>query len=129
MLLYVIHIENPTKLPSFCSQLQQDSMSINSTIEKDAFLWNEEAMQAFRHLKEAMTSLPMLALPDFSKAFVIETDACGVGLGAVLMQEEKSLAYFNHKLSSQAQAQAMSVYEREFMAMVLAIRKWWPYLL
>ena len=74
-----------------------------------------------------MTSLPTLALLDFSKAFVIETDASRVGLGAVLMQDEKPLAYFNHKLSPQAQAKL--VYERELMAMVLAIRKWRPYLL
>ena len=74
-----------------------------------------------------MTSLPILALPNFSKAFVIETDAFEAGLGAVLMQDEKPLEYFSHKLSLQAQAK--SVYERELMAMVLAIRKWWPYLL
>ena len=68
-----------------------------------------------------MTSLPMLTLPDFSKVFVIETDASKVGLGAVLMQEGKSLAYFSHKLSPQAQAK--SVYEWELMAMVLVVRK------
>ena len=74
-----------------------------------------------------MTSLPMLALPNFSKPFVVEIDASGVGLGAVLMQEGKLLAYFSHKLSPQAQGK--SVYERELMAMVLAIKKWRPYLL
>ena len=74
-----------------------------------------------------MTSLPTLALPDFSKAFVIETDASRVGLGAVLMQDEKPLVYFSHKLRPQAQGK--SVYETELMAIVLAIRQWRPYLL
>ena len=96
-------------------------------LKKYAFLWNEEATQAFQQLNEAMISLPVLALPDFSKAFVFKIDASGIGLGAVLMQDEKPLAYFSHKLSPQAQAK--SVYERELMVMVLAIKKWWPYLL
>ena len=96
-------------------------------MKKDAFLWIEEATRAFNQLKSVMASLPVLALPDFSKPFVVETDASRVGLGAVLMQEGKPLAYFSHKLSPQAQGK--SEYERESMAMVLAIKKWRPYLL
>ena len=65
--------------------------------------------------------ITILALPYFSKAFLIEINASEVGLGVILMQDEKPLAYFSHKLSLQAQAK--SVYERELMAMVLAIRK------
>ena len=74
-----------------------------------------------------MVSLHVPALPNFSKAFIIKIDASGVALVVVLMQEELPPAYFSHKLSLQAQAK--SVYERELMAMVLAIRKWRPYLL
>ena len=54
-----------------------------------------------------MVALHILALPDFSKTFVIETDALGVGLGAVLMQEERHLAYFSHALSPQAQTKSI----------------------
>ena len=74
-----------------------------------------------------MASLPVLALPYFSKPFMVETDTSRVGLGTVLMQEGKPQAYFSHKLSPQAQGKY--VYERELMAMVLAIKKWRPYIL
>ena len=72
---------------------------LTQQLKKYAFLHNEEATQAVQQLKEAMISLPVLALPYFSKAFIIETDASGIGLGEVLMQDEKPLTYFSHKLS------------------------------
>lgn len=74
-----------------------------------------------------MVTLPTLALPDFSLPFVIETDASGTGLGAVLTQRQRSLAFFSQKLSPQALLR--SVYERELMAIVLAIQKGRHYLL
>ena len=81
----------------FVANYSRIAWSLTQQLKKEA--WNEEATQAFRLLQEAM--LLILALPDFSKAFVVETDASRVGLGVVLMQDEKPLAYFSHKLSSQ----------------------------
>lgn len=46
-----------------------------------------------------MVSVPILALPDFSKAFIIETDASREGIGAVLMQDGHPLAYISKALS------------------------------
>lgn len=77
-------------------------------------------------LKQALISAPVLALPDFSKTFVIETDACDVGIGAVLMQEGHPLAYVSKALGPRNQSP--SVYEKECLAILLAIEQWRSYL-
>lgn len=58
---------------------------LTQLLKKEAFKWDDDAAKAFQHLKVAMTQAPVLALPDFSKTFVIKCDAFGVGIRAVLM--------------------------------------------
>ncbi|XP_038876748.1 uncharacterized mitochondrial protein AtMg00860-like [Benincasa hispida] len=64
------------------------------------FDWTEEATRAFEALKKAMTTLPILTLPDFNLPFDIETDASGMGLKAVLSQNGSpsciSVRYLQH---------------------------------
>lgn len=78
-------------------------------------------------LKTALTTVPVLALSDFSKEFTVETDASGEGIGVVLVQENKPIAFFSKGLS--AKNRALAVYERELLALVTAAQKWRPYLL
>ncbi|GAU25313.1 hypothetical protein TSUD_375770, partial [Trifolium subterraneum] len=95
--------------------------------KKDSFKWGVEAQGAFDELKRKLTSAPVLALPDFSKNFVIECDASGSGIGAILMQDKKPIAYFSKALG--VRNLTKSAYEKELMAVVLAIQHWRPYLL
>lgn len=68
----------------------------------------------------------MLALPDFTKEFVLETDASAVGVGAVLMQQGHPLAFFSKALGPRNQT--LSTYAKECLAIILAIDKWKSYL-
>ena len=66
--------------------------------KKDAFKWNEEDEKAIQKMKEVMSSCPILALPDFSKPFVVECDASGGGVGVVLKQGQHHIAFERTKL-------------------------------
>ncbi|GKF15421.1 putative mitochondrial protein, partial [Tanacetum coccineum] len=68
-----------------------------------------------------MIKAPVLALPDFDQEFVVETDATGKGIGAVLCQNGHPIAYWSKTLS--AKHQALSTYEKEFLAVVAALDK------
>jgi hypothetical protein len=100
---------------------------LTDLLKKNAFSWSELAEQAFVALKEAVTRPPVLVLPYFTKLFVIECDASKRGIGAVLMQNQRPIAFFSQVLKSKFLL--MSTYERELLALVAAVKKWRPYVL
>ncbi|KAL4590109.1 hypothetical protein LXL04_003029 [Taraxacum kok-saghyz] len=109
------------------AKIQSIAQPLTEHTKKDNFGWNPKAQEAFSTLKTCMTTAPVLALPDFSLPFEIECDASGKGLGAVLMQNRRPIAYYSRALS--ARTLAKSAYEKEIMALALSIQHWRPYLL
>jgi hypothetical protein len=69
---------------------------------------------------------PVLALLDFSKNFFLETDACDSGLVAILSQEDRPVAYFSKSLSPKHMG--LSIYEKEYLVILMAVEKWRHYL-
>lgn len=72
---------------------------LTKLLAKDQFQWTPAAQQAFDKLKTALCSVPVLGLPDFSQPFTVETDASGVGMGAVLSQQNHPIAFFSKVFS------------------------------
>lgn len=95
--------------------------------KKNGFLWNSDAQEAFEKLKKAVTSAPVLALPNFSIPFEVECDASGKGVGAVLLQQKRPISFFSRAFSGAHLFK--SVYEKELMALVLAVQRWRQYLM
>ena len=99
---------------------------LTQLLRKKQFQWNAQAQQAFEQLKQAMASTPVLALPDFNEPFIVETDASDVGISAVLMQKGQPIAYLSKALAQQHKH--LSIYEKEFLALIMAVEKWRQYL-
>jgi hypothetical protein len=100
---------------------------LTTLTKKDAFSWTPEATKAFEQLKEVMCKAPVLTTPDFTKTFIVECDASGNGIGVVLMQEGRPLAFESRPLKGKDLHKP--IYEKEMMAILHALKKWRPYLI
>ena len=79
-----------------------------------------KAREAFDHLKAACLQMPILSFPDFSKPFLLETDASGKGLGAVLSQKQSDGQY--HLIAYETEQRYHSN-KQEFLALKWAVTK------
>ncbi|MCO5587306.1 hypothetical protein L7F22_041254 [Adiantum nelumboides] len=91
------------------------------------YVWTEKKQEAFDKLKQKLTSQPVLVLPDLSKPFEVQCDACGDCLGAVLLQERHAIAYESHRLS--LDEQVLGIYEKELLAVLHDLDSWKHYVL
>ena len=94
---------------------------------KLSHLWTPQCQAAFEHLKTALTSAPVLRLPDFGKPFEVVVDASDFALGAVLLQEDRPVAFESRKLIPAERNYHPG--EKELLAVVFALVKFRPYLL
>lgn len=99
------------------------------TIKKanQLFFWTEEVENFFQILKKRITERLILRLLDCKKLFQVCCDASGTAIGAVLSQEDKPISYFSEKLNESRKK--YSSYDKEFCAVVQALKHWIHYLL
>ena len=84
----------------FIKHFSRRAAPLTDLLKKDAFKWSEEAQLSFEDLKNALSIAPMLACSDFTMPFIVETDASGKGLGAVLRQEHGVIAFESRKFDA-----------------------------
>ena len=123
-------------LASYYRRFIQDFATISEPMNKllrknTPYKWDEKCQKAFETLKEKLTTAPILTYPDFSKPFLLYTDASYQGLGAVLAQldeneNEHVIAYASRSLVGAELNYATT--EIECLAAVWAMKYFRPYI-
>ncbi|XP_063942643.1 uncharacterized protein LOC135150309 [Daucus carota subsp. sativus] len=129
--------KTPTEIRSFLGlagyyrRFVQDFSRIATPLTKltrknEKFIWNEKCEESFQELKKRLVSAPVLSLPDDQGNFVIYSDASYKGLGCVLMQHDKVIAYASRQLKPHERK--YPTHDLELAAIVFALKIWRHYL-
>jgi hypothetical protein len=112
----------------FIRNFSEISTPMMETVKKNHkyFHWTEEVERSFKLLKEKITGQPILVLADFSKTFQGRCDASGFAIGAELSQDNRPVAYVSEKMNETKIKYSM--YDKEFYAVIQALKKWRHYL-
>ena len=101
--------------------------SLTKLTKKNApYVWTDQCEASFQELKKRLTSAPVLILPSESGGYTIFTDASNIGLGCVLMQDGKVVAYGSRQLKDHKKNYA--TYGLELAAAVFTLKMWRHYL-
>ena len=129
--------KTPTEVRSFMGlagyyrRFVQDFSKIATPLTKltrknEKFEWNDKCEASFQELRKRLVTAPVLALPDDKGDFVIYSDASLKGLGCVLMQHRKVIAYASRQLKTHELK--YPTHDLELAAIVFALKIWRHYL-
>ncbi|GJV33607.1 putative reverse transcriptase domain-containing protein [Tanacetum coccineum] len=111
----------------FIKDFSKIAKSLTELTQKNKkYIWGEDQESAFQLLKQKLCEAPILALPEGNDDFVVYCDASHQGLGAVLMQREKVIAYASRQLKPNEEN--YTTHDLELGAVVFALKIWRHYL-
>jgi hypothetical protein len=112
----------------FIPDISRIAKPITKLLKKEAkFVWGQKCEDAFHTLRQHLTTAPVLAQPDSFKPFDVYCDASGTGLGCVLMQDNRVIAYASRAL--RPHEQNYPTHDLDLAAVVHALKMWRHYLM
>ena len=116
----------------FVNDFAHIARPLHRLTERNAsFIWTDECQAAIHELRKRLCSTPVLAYPDFSRSFILDTDSSNIGIGAVLSQvdkdgQERVIAYGSRALTKPERRYCVT--RKELFAIVTFIQMYRPYL-